>query len=156
MRIILFVLILFSYGCSKKNENPNIIYILADDLGYGEVGVYGQKIIETPNIDSLAEKGILFTDHYSGSPVCAPSRSVLMTGQHSGHTYIRDNGEWNERGNVWSFQSMLDNPELEGQRPLPDSTLTVANVLQKNGYSCLLYTSPSPRDKRQSRMPSSA
>ena len=61
MRIILFVLILFSYGCSKKNENPNIIYILADDLGYGEVGVYGQKIIETPNIDSLAEKGILFT-----------------------------------------------------------------------------------------------
>ena len=134
MRIILFVLILFSYGCSKKNENPNIIYILADDLGYGEVGVYGQKIIETPNIDSLAEKGILFTDHYSGSPVCAPSRSVLMTGQHSGHTYIRDNGEWNERGNVWSFQSMLDNPELEGQRPLPDSTLTVANVLQKNGY----------------------
>ena len=102
------------------------------------IGVYnqnyksaGQKIIETPNIDSLAEKGILFTDHYSGSPVCAPSRSVLMTGQHSGHTYIRDNGEWNERGNVWSFQSMLDNPELEGQRPLPDSTLTVANVLQK-------------------------
>ena len=134
MRIILFILILFSYGCSKKSENPNIIYILADDLGYGEVGVYGQKIIETPNIDSLAEKGILFTDHYSGSPVCAPSRSVLMTGQHSGHTYIRDNGEWNERGNVWSFQSMLDNPELEGQRPLPDSTLTVANVLQKNGY----------------------
>ena len=57
-----------------------------------------------------------------------------MTGQHSGHTYIRDNGEWNEEGNVWSFQSMLDNPELEGQRPLPDSTLTVANVLQKNGY----------------------
>ena len=77
MRIILFILILFSYGCSKKSENPNIIYILADDLGYGEVGVYGQKIIETPNIDSLAEKGILFTDHYSGSPVCAPSRSVL-------------------------------------------------------------------------------
>ena len=134
MRIILFILIIISYGCSKKIDPPNIIYILADDLGYGEVGVYGQKIIETPNIDLLAETGILFTDHYSGSPVCAPSRSVLMTGQHSGHTYIRDNGEWNERGNVWSFQSMLDNPELEGQRPLPDSTLTVANVLQKNGY----------------------
>ncbi len=134
MRIILFILIIISYGCSKKSVPPNIIYILADDLGYGEVGVYGQKIIETPNIDLLAESGILFTDHYSGSPVCAPSRSVLMTGQHSGHTYIRDNGEWNERGNVWSFQSMLDNPELEGQRPLPDSTLTVANVLQKNGY----------------------
>ena len=76
-------LLLFSMGlfsCMKKVQRPNIIYILADDLGYGELGVYGQGIIETPHIDALASTGIRFTQHYSGSPVCAPSRSVLMTG----------------------------------------------------------------------------
>ena len=70
-------------SCSKEQNRPNIIYILADDLGYGELGVYGQKIIETPHIDALAKNGMRFLQHYSGSPVCAPSRSVLMTGQHS-------------------------------------------------------------------------
>ena len=96
-------------SCNEsKDSNPNIIYILADDLGYGEIGVFGQKHIETPNIDALAKNGMIFTDHYSGSPVCAPSRSVLMTGLHTGKTPIRDNGEWGERGNVWSFKAMLD------------------------------------------------
>ena len=122
-------------SCNEsKNSNPNIIYILADDLGYGEIGVFGQKHIETPNIDALAKNGMIFTDHYSGSPVCAPSRSVLMTGLHTGKTPIRDNGEWGERGNVWSFKAMLDNPNLEGQRPLPDSIVTVAQVLKNSGY----------------------
>ncbi len=118
----------------QKYDEPNVIYILADDLGYGELGVYGQKIIETPNIDALAKNGLLFTDHYTGSPVCAPARSVLMTGQHSGHTHIRNNGEWSERGNVWSFEAMFNDPSLEGQRPLPDSTVTVAKVFKDNGY----------------------
>ena len=76
-------------SCSEKQNRPNIIYILADDLGYGELGIYGQEIIETPHIDALAKTGMRFSQHYSGSPVCAPSRSVLMTGQHSGHTHIR-------------------------------------------------------------------
>ena len=92
--LILSFVIFYSISCESPNKNidsPNIIYILADDLGYGELGVYGQKIIETPNIDALAKKGLLFTDHYTGSPVCAPARSVLMTGQHSGHTHIRNN-----------------------------------------------------------------
>ncbi len=70
-------------------SSPNIIYILADDLGYGELGSYGQQIIETPHIDTLAQNGMRFTQHYSGSPVCAPSRCVLMTGKHTGHAYIR-------------------------------------------------------------------
>jgi arylsulfatase A-like enzyme len=128
-------LIITLYSCEdSKLKQPNIIYILADDLGYGELGVYGQKHIETPNIDNLSKTGMLFTNHYSGAPVCAPARSVLLTGMHQGNTHIRANGEWSERGDVWSFQAMFDDPNLEGQRPLLDSILTVANVLQDNGY----------------------
>ncbi len=99
---VLFFLLIFSFfGCeSSKKERPNIIYILADDLGYGEVGIYGQKFIETPNIDNLAKTGMLFTNHYSGAPVCAPARSVLMTGMHMGNTHIRANGEWRR----WNFK----------------------------------------------------
>src|SRR2546421_7281357 len=71
---------------------PNVVFILADDLGYGELGCYGQKKIQTPNIDLLAKEGMRFTQCYSGSHVCAPSRSTLMTGLHTGHTPIRANG----------------------------------------------------------------
>ena len=131
--IFLFTNLLFS--CNKLKEQPNIIYILADDLGYGELGVFGQKIIETPNIDALAKNGMIFTDHYSGSPVCAPSRSVFITGQHTGHTPIRGNDEWGERGDTWNYQAMFDNPFLEGQRPIPDSTITIAEVLKSAGYA---------------------
>ncbi len=122
-------------SCSNDESRPNIIYILADDLGYGELSVYGQKIIETPNIDALAQNGMIFTDHYSGSPVCAPARSVFMTGQHTGHTPIRGNDEWKERGDTWNYQAMFDNPFLEGQRPIPDSTITIAEVLKSAGYT---------------------
>ncbi|YCM43697.1 arylsulfatase [Verrucomicrobiaceae bacterium 227] len=73
-------------------KQPNIIYILADDLGYGDLGSYGQKIIKTPNLDRMAAEGIRFTQHYSGSTVCAPSRSCLLEGKHTGHTYVRGNG----------------------------------------------------------------
>ena len=78
--LIVFTTLLVFNSCVKEPTPPNIIYILADDLGYGEIGAYGQEIIETPNIDALAKNGMLFTQHYSGSPVCAPSRSVLLTG----------------------------------------------------------------------------
>src|SRR6185503_10250643 len=71
-------------------RKPNIVFIMADDLGYGDVGCYGQKRIQTPNIDRLAAEGMRFTQCYAGSPVCAPSRAVLMTGRHSGHVSIRD------------------------------------------------------------------
>ena len=70
---------------------PNLIFIMADDLGYGDLGCYGQQLIHTPHIDRLAAEGIRFTQAYAGSPVCTPSRSVLMTGQHNGHTAARDN-----------------------------------------------------------------
>ncbi len=133
----LVVLAFLLIGCDQqsKNKRPNIIYILADDLGYGELGAYGQKIIETPNIDALAKSGMIFTDHYSGSPVCAPSRSVFLTGQHTGHTPIRGNDEWTERGDTWNYQAMFDDPSLEGQRPIPDNTITIAEVLKSSGYS---------------------
>ena len=71
------------------DRKPNIIFILADDLGYGDLGCYGQKEIQTPHVDKMAEEGLRFTQHYAGSTVCAPSRCVLMTGLHTGHAYIR-------------------------------------------------------------------
>lgn len=119
--------------CLAK-EKPNIIYILADDLGYTEIGPYGQKLIETPNLDLLARNGMRFTQHYCGSPVSAPSRCVLLTGQHSGHAYIRGNHEWSERGDVWNFAKAEEDPNLEGQYPIADSLKTLAEYLKTAGY----------------------
>ena len=125
---LMLVGLLFTACQNKKNDkkqeqntnrrNPNIIYILADDLGYGDLSCYGQTKFSTPNIDKLASQGMLFTQHYSGSTVCAPSRSSLMTGMHTGHTVVRGNKEI----------------QPEGQYPIPDSTFTVAEVLKEKGY----------------------
>jgi len=105
-------------GSSKDAQKPNIIYILADDLGYGDLSCYGQQHFQTPNIDRMAREGMLFTQHYAGCTVCAPSRSSLMTGQTTGHTPIRGN----------------KGVDPEGQWPIPDSTYTVAEMLKKAGY----------------------
>jgi arylsulfatase A-like enzyme len=110
-------------------EQPNLVYILADDLGYGELGSYGQEHIRTPRLDALADEGMRFTRHYSGSPVCAPSRCVLLTGLHTGHAAIRDNDEMSARGDVWHDDA------LEGQRPLPGDTVTMGHRLQDAGYA---------------------
>lgn len=102
----------------SETPKPNIIFILADDLGYGHLGSYGQKDIETPELDALAESGLRYTQAYAGSTVCAPSRSVLMTGQHTGHTTVR--GNWGP----------------DGERvPLKDSDITIAEVLKSAGYA---------------------
>lgn len=114
------VLVLFSCSPSKKTTSvvpasgklPNIIFILADDLGYGDVGCYGQQRIQTPNIDRLARSGVRFTDFYAGSTVCAPSRASLMTGQHTGHLSVRGNGEV----------------------PLPAADSILPQVLKQKGY----------------------
>lgn len=103
---------------------PNIIYIFADDLGYGELGSYGQQHILTPNLDRLAAEGMRFTQHYSGSPVCAPSRAALLTGHHTGHGQIKDNYE------LGGFRD----EEERGQMPLNAGTFTVAGMLQSAGY----------------------
>jgi arylsulfatase A-like enzyme len=102
-----------------QSPNPNIIFIFADDLGYGELGCYGQKLIQTPNIDRLAAEGMRFTQFYAGSTVCAPSRSVLMTGQHLGHTTVRGNA---------------GGRNMDAQT-LRSDDVTVARVLQKAGYA---------------------
>ncbi len=115
--------------------SPNIIYILADDLGYGDVGVYGQEKIETPNIDALARRGMRFTRHYSSAPVCAPARYMFLTGKHAGHAYIRGNHEWGERGPVWDYRAMIRDSTLEGQHPTPEGTVTFAQKLQESGYT---------------------
>lgn len=109
------------FSCSsekKPQELPNIIYIVADDLGYGDLSCYGQKRFQTPNIDRLAREGMLFRQHYAGSTVSAPSRSSLMTGLHTGHTPIRGNREM----------------EPEGQWPLPAESFTLAEMLKTKGY----------------------
>ncbi|UCD29949.1 MAG: arylsulfatase [Planctomycetota bacterium] len=108
-------------GCStiSKTCRPNIIYFLADDLGYGELGCYGQQKILTPHANHLAAEGMRFTQHYCGAPVCAPSRCVLMTGKHLGHAYIRNNKE----------------VRPEGQIPIPAEEITIAELLKNSGYA---------------------
>ena len=137
----LLLLLCFLNNCSHKENkvSPNIIYILADDLGYGEVGYNGQEIIKTPNIDLLATNGMVFTQHYSGAPVCAPARYSLITGKHMGHSYIRGNDEWRERGEVWDYIKAFSDTSLEGQRPIPENTVTIGKLLQKAGYTTGMF-----------------
>ena len=113
-----------SSQAQKENMHPNIIYIYADDLGYGDLGCYGQKYIKTPNIDRMAQEGILFTQHYSGAPVCAPARCSLLTGKNTGHTYVRNNLELADSS---AFKT--------GQLPLPEKEITIAEMLKKSGYA---------------------
>ncbi|PTT01280.1 N-acetylgalactosamine-6-sulfatase [Pedobacter sp. HMWF019] len=141
LSVVVFSVSLTSYAQKGSKHissmKPNIVYILADDMGYGELGSYGQEKIETPNLDQLAKRGKRFTQHYA-YPVCAPSRYLLMTGQNSGKAFIRGNHEWADRGDVWNFKAMEDNPYLEGQYPIPDSTITIAKILKKAGYTTAL------------------
>ncbi|MGF2410691.1 arylsulfatase [Ferruginibacter sp.] len=104
-------------------KQPNIIFVFADDLGYADIGCYGQQKIETPNIDRMAKNGLRFTQFYSGSTVCGPARCSFFTGLHTGHTVIRGNKPF----------------APEGQTPLPDSVITLANILQQNGYTTAAF-----------------
>lgn len=127
LQILLFIFLVSAFlvsACTAESpksqiQRPNIIYILADDLGYGDLGSYGQENIKTPNLDRMVEEGMRFTQHYSGSTVCAPARSILMTGLHSGHAPIRGNNE------VLPI----------GQYPLQYGTQTIPKVLKKAGYA---------------------
>ncbi len=111
------IFILLSAGTEAAETKPNIIFVMVDDLGYGDLGSYGQKRIKTPALDQMAREGIRFTDFYAGSTVCAPSRCVLMTGYHTGHCFIRGNGKDNLR----------------------PRDVTVAEVLKASGYRTGLY-----------------
>src|SRR3954469_12202275 len=113
-RLLLALFAIAGLGAQTPAAPPNIVYIMADDLGVGGVSCYGQKKYETPNIDRLAREGMRFTTAYSGSHVCAPSRSALMTGLHTGHTAVRANGK---------------------NRFLYDEDVTLAELLKTRGYA---------------------
>jgi len=122
--IPIIAIIFLLTNCQEKVEKqkpPNIIYILADDLGYGDLGCYGQKTLYTPNIDQMAKEGIRFTQHYAGSPVCAPSRASLMTGRDPGHCWVRGNYETGPHG-------------FGGELELRTEDVTLAEILKRAGY----------------------
>ncbi len=121
-RLSLFLFVLWT-SCISAAERPNLIWIMADDLGYGDLGSYGQTVIQTPRLDQMAKEGLRFTQFYAGATVCAPSRSVLMTGQHHGHTRVRGNAG-------------QKNPLAQALRA---EDTTVAKVLQQAGYQTVLY-----------------
>ena len=124
MRLLAAILMALFLGSSVLGQSqPNIVFILADDLGYGELGCYGQQKILTPNIDALAAQGIRFTQHYTGAPVCAPARCTLMTGQNLAHAEIRGN---RDSGNGRIFP---------GQWPITEGIVTIAEVLNEAGYA---------------------
>jgi arylsulfatase A-like enzyme len=130
IKIALLFLLFTSTAFSQqiKKGFPNIIYIYADDMGYGELGCYGQQKMKTPNLDRMAAEGIRFLQHYSSAPVCAPSRAMLMTGKHAGHSFVRGNYE---------LGGFADSAE-RGQMPLPSEAFTVADLLKQKGYKTAL------------------
>lgn len=116
----LFIAAVGLLSCEQsKIEQPNIVLVFADDLGYADLGCYGQKLIQTPNIDKMAAQGIKFTDFYAAAPVCAPSRCSLITGKHGGNAFIRSN----------------INQMPHGQLPIPDEEITLPELLHSNGYA---------------------
>lgn len=124
--VIFYTTTCFLVSAVAQNKRPpNIIYIYADDLGYGELGCYGQSIIQTPHLDRMAREGMRFTQHYSSAPVCAPARCMLMTGKHPGHSYIRGNYE------LGGFEDELEG----GQMPLHEGAYTIAGMLKEKGYA---------------------
>jgi arylsulfatase A len=115
----------FITSVGADDQRLNVVFMMADDLGWGETGCYGQQKIPTPNIDRLAQEGMRFTQHYSGAPVCAPARCVLMTGKHLGHSEVRGNQ-----------QAKVHFPEFsEGQHPLSQQAVTIAQLFKKTGYT---------------------
>ena len=109
-----------------ENQRPNVIFIMADDLGYGDLGCYGGQLIQTPNLNRMADEGMRFTNCYAGSPVCAPSRSVLMTGLHTGHTTVRGN---------FGLGGVVGLGGGAGRIPLRDEDVTLAEVMKQAGYA---------------------
>ncbi len=125
MRKLLYILnfALLLALLANAESHTNVVYILADDLGYGDLSILGQSNFETPHIDSLARKGMIFTDHYSGSTVCAPSRASLLSGLHTGHAPVRGNLEW----------------QPEGQYPMPEGTYIIPQMLKRAGYTSGIF-----------------
>lgn len=122
----------------SQNNKPNIIFIMCDDMGYGDLACYGQKFIRTPHIDNMAKEGMRFTQAYAGSPVSAPSRASLMTGQHTGHTEVRGNKEyWKEAARVMYGKN--EEFELVGQHPYSEKHILLPEIMKDNGYNTGMF-----------------
>lgn len=123
---------------AKQSDKPNIIFILCDDMGYGDLACYGQKYINTPNIDRMASEGMLFTQAYAGSPVSAPSRSTIMTGQHSGHAHVRGNKEYWRKSPTMKYKENTDYV-VSGQEPYDPNHIILPEIMKKNGYTTGMF-----------------
>ena len=122
----------------KKNTQPNILFILCDDMGYGDLGCYGQPFIRTPHIDAMAGEGMRFTQAYAGSPVSAPSRASFMTGQHSGHCEVRGNKEY------WKNAPIVEDGQnkeysIVGQHPYDPDHVILPEIMKDNGYTTGMF-----------------
>ena len=123
---------------AQEASKPNIIYIMCDDLGYADVGCYGQQYISTPNLDRMAAEGMLFTQAYAGSPVSAPSRACFMTGQHTGHTKVRGNKEyWRDKLNM--TYGVTTDYSLVGQEPYDPNHIILPEIMKDNGYNTGMF-----------------
>lgn len=133
-----FVALPLYIASAASEQKPNIIFILCDDMGYGDLGCYGQQYISTPNIDRMAQEGMRFTQAYAGSPVSAPSRATIMTGQHSGHSHVRGNKEY--WGN-FPLMKYGDNDEymVVGQEPYAPDHIILPEIMKKNGYTTGMF-----------------
>ena len=120
--LLLFIGLLGSTDLPAQKKT-NFIFIMVDDAGYGDFGCYGQKLFATPNIDRMAAKGMRFTQHYSGSTVCAPTRCSIMNGVHTGHAFVRDNREL----------------QPKGQAPIPAEMITISKLLKDAGYNTGMF-----------------
>ena len=124
---LLYLLAFLAGSAGAAAERPNIIFIMADDMGYADAGAYGGTLIQTPSIDRLAREGLRFTQVYAGHPVCAPSRNTLMTGLHTGHTTVR--------GNFGAVGGVVGLGGAKGRIPLRAEDFTVAELLKQAGYA---------------------
>ena len=123
---------------AQEAQKPNIIYIMCDDMGYADLGCYGQQYISTPNLDRMAAEGMRFTQAYAGSPVSAPSRACFMTGQHTGHTKVRGNKEyWPNSG--WVYYGNNREYKVAGQEPYDPNHIILPEIMKDNGYTTGMF-----------------
>ena len=126
-----------AFAANAQNR-PNILYIMCDDMGYGDLACYGQRYISTPNIDRLAAEGMRFSQAYAGSPVSAPSRATFMTGQHSGHTHVRGNKEYWRYDNMVKYGNNSDFAVV-GQEPYDTAHVIIPEIFKDNGYTTGMF-----------------
>lgn len=142
--IVLFSAGLLSLGATSaeakkaKEQQPNIIFILCDDMGYGDLGCYGQKYIQTPNLDRMAAEGMQFMQAYAGSPVSAPSRASLMTGQHTGHGHVRGNREYWKDVPTMKYGNNTEYTVV-GQEPYDPEHIILPEIMKRNGYTTGMF-----------------